>query len=346
MHIFKRQEMKDRPKLKVCMFPAILPADDNKFINLLVKSLVTQGIEVVDFSWRNVLFIRYDVMHVHWPEYLLSSPKKIFSLIKCLLAILLILRLRLNNIPLVWTVHNLEPHEKRSRFYYLIHKFLINGDSFKIYMQKCFLPGERKFYIPHGHYIDLFSNRETRNAQKKSLTAVSFGQVRPYKNIENLIKHFPSRLGSLVITGNPITSDYGRNLQDFLSINNSDFNIHLNLKQLSAEELFDLIISAEVAIFAYKDIYNSGAVLLALSAPIPVVVTDSSSMRDLQAEVGYEWMQVVPAEFDGLDLQNALKELQILQASRGQSSPLGDLRDWDLIAKAYVQIYKNADERP
>jgi glycosyltransferase involved in cell wall biosynthesis len=327
------------------MYPARLSEDDNQFINLLVDSLVTQGVEVVDFSWKTALFANYDIMHIHWPEFLLSSSKKIFSLIKGCLTILLIVRLRLNNIPLVWTVHNLEPHEKSSKFYYFIHKLLINGDSFKIYMQGNFPPAIRSSYIPHGHYIDLFQNYGARDIQEKSLTAVSFGQVRPYKNIENLIKHFPSNLGNLVIAGKPITSDYGRNLQDCLSMNNSDVNIHLSLKQFSNEELLDLVVSAEVAIFAYKEIYNSGAVLLALSVPIPVVVTDSSSMRALQAEVGDEWLQIMPAEFDVLDLQNALTALQVFHASRGQSSPLSDLRNWDLIAKKYLQIYKDADKR-
>jgi beta-1,4-mannosyltransferase len=252
--------------------------------------------------------------------------------------------LRLKNTPLVWTVHNLEPHEKRSRFYYFIHKFFINGDSFKIYMQKNFPPAIRNAYIPHGHYIELFQNRGARNIHKKSLTAVSFGQVRPYKNIENLIKHFSSTLGNLVITGKPVTSDYGRHLQECLSQNDSGINIHLNLTQLSKTELLDLVISAEVAIFAYKEIYNSGAVLFALSAPIPVVVTDSLSMQDLQAEVGHQWLQIIPAEFDALDLQNALKALQVFHTSRGQNSPLSETRNWDLIAKRYLQVYKDSHD--
>jgi beta-1,4-mannosyltransferase len=326
------------------MYPATLPADDNQFINLLVDSLVKQDIEIINFSWKTALFTNYDIMHIHWPEFLLSSSRNIFSLIKGLLTILLIFRLRLKNIPLVWTVHNLEPHEKRSRFYYFIHKFLINGDSFKIFMQKNFPPAIRNSYIPHGHYIDLFQNRGVRSIQEKSFTAISFGQVRPYKNFENLIKHFSSRLGSLVIAGKPITSDYGHYLQDCLSKHNSGLSIRLDLKQLSEEELLDLVISAEVAIFVYQEIYNSGALLLALSAPIPVVVTDSLSMRNLQEEVGDEWLQIIPAEFDELDLQKALKALKVLHASRGKNSPLSELRDWELIAKSYLQVYEDAVE--
>jgi hypothetical protein len=68
-------------------------------------------------------------------------------------------------------------------------------------------------------------------------------------------------------------------------------------------------------------------------------------MRDLQAEVGDEWLQIMPVEFDVLDLQNALTVLEEFHASRGQNSPLSDLRNWDLIAKRYLQIYEDAAKR-
>ena len=330
--------------LKICMHPANVPADDNQFIRLLVDSLVAQDIKVVNFSWKIAFFSKYDVMHVHWPESLISSSKKIFSLIKYPLTILLILRLRIGNTPLVWTVHNLEPHEKKTRLYYLIHKYFISKNSFKIYMQKSFPQGVRNSYIPHGSYIQLFQRSRTINIREKSCTAVSFGNVRPYKNLENLIKHFPSNLGTLVVAGKPITSSYGNHLEDCLLRNNANRYVRLNLNQLSEGELLDLTLSAEVAIFSYREIYNSGAVLLALSAPIPAIVTDSSSMRDLQAEVGKHWLQIIPAEFDALDLQKALETLRSFESSRGQRSPLSELRSWNFIATEYLQIYKSANE--
>jgi beta-1,4-mannosyltransferase len=326
------------------MHPANVPADDNQFIKLLVDSLVAQDIEVVNFSWKIALFSKYDVMHVHWPESLVSSSKKIFSLIKYPLTILLILRLRIGSTPLVWTVHNLEPHEKRSRLYYLIHKYFGSKNSFKIYMQKSFPPGLRNCYIPHGSYNQLFQRNRAVNIREKSFTAVSFGNVRPYKNLENLIKHFPSNLGTLVVAGKPITPSYGNHLQDCLLRNNAGHYVSLNLNQLSERELLDLTLSSEVAIFTYKDIYNSGAVLLALSAPIPAIVTDSASMRDLQAEVGRQWLQIIPAEFDALDLRQALETLRVFESSRGQRSPLSELRGWNFIAKEYLQIYKRANK--
>lgn len=340
MAIFGGKWMDKKLELRICMHPASVLDDDNQFITLLVDSLETQGVEIVDFSWKTALFAKYDIMHIHWPEYLISSSKNVFTLIKGLMVILLIFKLRMRNIPLVWTVHNTEPHAK-NKSYYFIRKFFINRDSFKVYMQKSFPSGFRNSYIPHGNYIELFKQRETKVIQEKSL-AVSFGYVRPYKNIENLMKNFPEHLGALVIAGQPITPDYGLHLKHYLSKCQASSDIRLDLKQFSGEEMLDLVKSAEIAILPYKEIYNSGAVLLALSAPIPAIVTDSPSMRDLQAEVGNDWLQIIPVEFNSLDLQNAFNSLKFFQLTRGESSPLSGLRNWELIAKRYLQIYKNA----
>jgi hypothetical protein len=67
-------------------------------------------------------------------------------------------------------------------------------------------------------------------------------------------------------------------------------------------------------------------------------------MRDLQAEVGRQWLQIIPAEFDALDLRQALETLRVFESSRGQRSPLSELRSWNFIAKEYLQIYKRANE--
>jgi beta-1,4-mannosyltransferase len=328
-------------ELKVCMHPTSVPANDNQFVRLLVDSLVIQDVEIVNFSWRTALFAKYDVMHIHWPEYIVSSSRNTFSIIKGLLAILLIIRLRIRNIPLVWTVHNLKPHEP-TRFYHFIHKFLVHTRAFKVYMQKGFPPGLRNFYVPHGNYAELFHKQKNIDAQEKSVLAVSFGYVKPYKNIENLIKYFPKNLGPLVIAGQPITSDYGNHLQDFLAKIHTNPAVRLEFMQLSEKEMLELILSAEIAVLPYKEIYNSGAVLLALSAPIPVIVTDSPSMRDLQAEVGYQWLQIIPTEFNGLNLLNALNTLRVSAYSRGHISPLSEIRNWELVAKKYQQVYEGA----
>jgi beta-1,4-mannosyltransferase len=333
--------MEKEIKLKVCMHPTSVPANDNQFIRLLVDSLVIQGVEVVNFSWKTALFAKYDVMHIHWPEYLTSSSRNIFSIIKGLFAVLLIIRLRIRNIPLVWTVHNVKPHET-SRSYNLIHRFLLDTHSYKVYMQKSFPPGLRNFYVPHGNYAELFHKQKKIDRQEVSVLAISFGYVRPYKNIENLIRYFPKNLGALVIAGQPITADYGNHLNDFLAQNHAGPEVRLELMQLSEKEMLKLILSAQIAVLPYREIYNSGAVLMALSAPIPVIVTDSPSMRDLQAEVGYQWLQIIPSEFNSLDLQNALNALCDSNLSRRQTSPLSDIRNWDFIAKKYLQIYKDA----
>lgn len=62
---------------------------------------------------RDALLSRYDVLHLHWPEYLLRHPSAVGTLAKQMCAALLLLKLQLTGTPVVRTLHNLAPHEDR-----------------------------------------------------------------------------------------------------------------------------------------------------------------------------------------------------------------------------------------
>lgn len=327
----------------ICMHPANVPEDDNQFIRLLVDSLIKEGAKVIPFSWKTVLFQRFDILHVHWPEYLLPMKKNFSFFIKFMIIVLLNIKLRINKIPILLTVHNLEPHERPTQVHRFFNKYFIDRISNKVYMQKDFESTTSNFFVSHGNYIELFNQEEVVAMESMSFTGISFGYLRPYKNLENLIRNFPVNLGTLAILGKPITSDYGIYLQDCLTRSRNEMKINLVFKQLAEVELLRIIVSSEIAIFPYKKIYNSGAVLLALSAPIPVIVTDSMSMRDLQVEVGSEWLQIIPDDFDAKDLECAVEKLRSQQSIRSKISPLSESRKWDTIARKYMEIYTELD---
>lgn len=323
------------------MFPAKVPKDDNQFITLLTDSLISQGIQITPFNWKTSLFSRYNLLHLHWPESLTRGRNPFVSYIKKFLLFLLLIRLKFMRIPVVITVHNLEPHEKKNALDRKFDKFLIPKNATKIYMQNGFPLKDQHFFIPHGNYDRLFHNLQGLTSKVKFYRYICFGYLRPYKNIEELIRFFPGELQSLLIAGQPISASYGRSLEACLKNRISTSGISLELNLLSETRLLNLIISADIAIFPHKNIYNSGSVLLALSAPIPIIVTDSLSMRELQREVGAEWLQIIPVEFDGADLHDAVKILESFHRFRGQRSPLSSERNWDVIAQKYLHVYKS-----
>ena len=67
-------------------FPGTSACSDNPYGELLYRDMPSFGVEVHVFSLWQALWGRYDVFHLHWPEYYLNR-----SLLKALFGSLLVL---------------------------------------------------------------------------------------------------------------------------------------------------------------------------------------------------------------------------------------------------------------
>src|SRR3954447_7502090 len=86
-------------------------AGQNPYISLLAESLRARGARVQFFTWRRALLGRYSVLHAHWPEYLVWHRRFLVRTAYQMGAAVLALRLRLQQRPVVRTVHNRTPHD-------------------------------------------------------------------------------------------------------------------------------------------------------------------------------------------------------------------------------------------
>ena len=56
--------------MKVVAYPAFNPREQNPYTRLLYRNMAA---EVADFSYRRSLTTRYDILHLHWPEWELNA---------------------------------------------------------------------------------------------------------------------------------------------------------------------------------------------------------------------------------------------------------------------------------
>ncbi len=325
--------------IKVCMLPGETASDDNQFINLLVQNLDPE-FKIVDFNWFFAIFGSYKVLHIHWQERLFKAQNPFKSLIKQLLFQILVFRVKIRHIKVVWTVHNLAPHESLTRWEEKFELKFQNLVNVRVYLQPIEKGTRSLHYIPHGIYN--LSEKSVDDFDKNPYCTqdVCVGFLRPSKNLERLIQVFPeNEFISLLIAGEPITEAYGFQIKNLIK---SKSNIELRLGRVSQEELYRIYKSADYGIVPYINTYNSGAAIYALSVPIPLLASESESMMVLQQEVGPSWMQLFRNEFDSHDIVAAIERIKRHDVSKSNRPTFSNDRQWAKIGEKYSIIYRSA----
>ena len=309
----------------------------NPYLVQLLNSL-PENVEVRYFSVRDALFSRYDLFHVHWPEYLLRHRTPLTTLAKQACAFLLLLRLWATRVPVVRTLHNVKPHEQGG----MVERLLLRGLDRLTTRNIRINAVERATdtatdTILHGHYRDWFAAQHVPSSVSGRL--LCFGLIRPYKGVETLIAAFhelPDAGASLRIVGKPVSPAMRQTVEDACA---ADTRASARLEYVGDEVLAQEIGEAQCVVLPYRDMQNSGALLLALSLGRPVLVPRSEANAALASEVGEEWVQL----YDGvLDANVLAKAVRTQAGTSGQSMPDLSRRDWPQLGLQHHTTYMAA----
>ena len=295
----------------------------NPYLVQLLRAL-PENVEIRYFSIRAALFSRYDLFHVHWPEYLVRHRSPLATLAKQACAFLLLLRLWLTRVPVVRTLHNVRPHEQGGTVERLLLRWLDHLTTRRIRINAVERGGDAATdTILHGHYRDWFATQRVPASVNGRL--LCFGLIRPYKGVETLIAAFrdlSDAAATLRIVGNPVNPAMRQVVEDACA---AEARTSARLEYVRDEVLAREIGEAQCVVLPYRDMQNSGALLLALSLGRPVLVPRSEANAVLAEEVGEEWVRL----YDGALNADVLGKAMLAQAaSRHQAAPDLSRRDW------------------
>jgi beta-1,4-mannosyltransferase len=194
----------------------------------------------------------------------------------------------------------------------------------------------RAVTILHGHYKDRF--KQHRLPERVAGRLLYFGLIRPYKGVESLIETFsrmPDHNLNLRIVGKPYPAQGSmvrKACQD-------DPRISARLEFVDDASLVQEIGQAELVVLPYKEMHNSGALLVALSLGRPVLVPHSTANSLIAEEVGESWLLTYEDKLTEEVLRDALVKARRL-------APYGtpDLkdRDWNVVGEAHYRAYLRA----
>lgn len=340
--------------MRVLAWPAYKTRQVNPYNWLLYSHLAKYGVSTDEFSPTRVLFGKYDILHLHWPDYQLNKPGTFHTLLRVAYFFSMILWARARRIHLVWTVHNIQSHEQYhpmierwfwKTFIRRIDAYFSLSSSAKddILRQFPVLCEKKSFVIPHGHYRGVYrddlSKKEARRRLAVSVSAtviVFLGYIRPYKNIPSLIRNFSQLKGEdlvLFIAGKPNHESIALEISRLAM---SDPRIRLHLSLLQDDEIQMYLKVADLVVLPFREILNSGSAMLSLSFGCPVLVPEKGAMGELRAYVGDQWVRTYNGELTPEKLQDALS--WALRAGRADFPDLGPF-EWTGVARKTKSAY-------
>jgi glycosyltransferase involved in cell wall biosynthesis len=259
-----------------------------------------------------------DIVHLQW----LAAPELDDRLLRV-------------SAPLVFTAHDVLPRRtagKRDLWRRLFGRFariVVHSERARDQLAEL-VDTERLRVIPHPVFP---SNTDRRDDGR---TLLSLGIIREYKGLPDAIEVTNRIDGArLLVVGDPLES-----VERYRAA--AGDRAEWRLGYLSDEEIDRALGEATVALFPYRpQIDQSGALLLALGAGVPVVVYDVGGLGEPVRRFGAGRV-VPPGDVDALT--EAVRELlddpaELERARAGAERARRELT-WDASAQAHLELYR------
>jgi beta-1,4-mannosyltransferase len=342
--------------MRVLIFPNDKSKIRNPYCELLYGNMEKLGVVTVPFTPWRAFSGRYDIFHLHWPEYYLgaSFPK---ALVGTFGLLFLVFWLRSRGTRIVWTAHNIHSHKrlypKAEAWFWRTLTSMLDGfiglSETSVLQARELFPPLRSTpcsVIPHGDYRSSYPSSITKSSARRQLgiaaaenVVLFFGGISSYKNVPYLIETF-QRAGitnaTLVVAGQPSSREDERRVIEAASESKS---IQLHLRRIPTEEVQVFFTATDLVVLPFREITNSGSAILALSFNRPVLVPASGSLPELQAQVGSQWVRTYAGQLSTAELVSGIDWSQ-----NTKRAPQADLAsfDWSRIAcdtfSAYSQL--------
>lgn len=330
-------------------------------LNIKNNSL-RQGLKIIEFlinitAFRIKCYLKKpDIVHFQWLTLLTKS-----SLEKWLIQ-----SLKRQKIKIVYTVHDLVPHDtgeehlkKFCEIYNLVDLLICHTrDTKQKLAEKCNVPMDKINIIPHGPLFHDSNEGLDQKAAKALLkipndcvTVLLFGLIRPYKGTEFLLdvwkKVSESRDNVLLLLAGNGDQEYLSHLDAYIKRLNLSHKVQTVYKHIPVEELPIYHKAADILVYPYKSIYQSGALLTGMTYGKAIVATEVGGFKET---IQHEINGVLVTYGEEEELLRALLRLIDEPETRQQlgNNALDTIKEsysWDLIADKTLDCYASACSR-
>jgi glycosyltransferase involved in cell wall biosynthesis len=259
-----------------------------------------------------------DIFQVHWPEAVFWNRLSMLHERGARFAAERLLataqRVRAGGGAVIWTIHDLWPHDgippsllaTWERFFpALLDQMdgVVSLSRTGLREARAIYPGLRckpSLVVPHLHFRDAFpagpGREEARRAlglPERGMVLCCLGQIRAYKGILPLVQAFAAAGTDalLIVGGNCQDAALAGRLR--AAADAAGPAVRLELRVLTDQELALIYAAADLAVFNFSSVLNSGSVMTALSLDKRVLAPALGSLVEVAEAVGPDWMRLV-----------------------------------------------------
>ncbi|MBN2147359.1 MAG: glycosyltransferase family 4 protein [Anaerolineales bacterium] len=338
---------------------AFLPVYKNPYQHLLTNALHQQGVAVEhlhrspSFVWLFRSRHRVQILHLHWLSGLYM--KRLLTPLQVAIFLSKILLAQALGYKIVWTVHNILPHQLPfPSLHHFIRRFIMNRANAVIAhceyglneITRLFPRHKPSYIIPIGNYASLYPITSSKEQARQVLSLhpdafiyLFLGNITPYKGVDRLLETFHAHA-----TPTDIVLIVGRNrsptfVQRLQTLAEQDPRVHINASYVPDDEIQNYLLAADVMVLPFNDILTSSSVITGMSYALPIIAPALGCLPELvtpDAGILYD-----PQDPEGL--RNSMQRIKNLNtAHMGQvAKKITQSLSWDNIAQQTARVYRD-----
>ncbi|MGI9609181.1 MAG: hypothetical protein ACR2NL_02700, partial [Acidimicrobiia bacterium] len=308
--------------MRILAWPAFRHRWANPYTSDLADGLVALGNEVIEFGLGRQLLHHHDAILLHWPEFAPTHRSRVVRyLASPVVLIVLFAHQVVGGASLVWTVHNVQPHQDPSpRLRRWFMRTLTSRVDGVIALNQTSLTEATALYpalATTSHLLtripafdqpavpkmpDGITESAMRNfvddLPPTTRLVLAWGKMEPYKQLDELAD---------------AAIDLGDGFMTLIAGRCDDAALEARLRSradahpdrltviaghIDDGELARSLSRASVAAFNFRAITNSASMIASLSAETPVVAPAHPSLGELQADIGDDWIRLFEGPLD------------------------------------------------
>lgn len=303
------------------------------------------------------------VLHIHWLHGFYNAASAFDSVRPLLKLILGLLVLKLKQVSIVWTAHNIRQHELKNSFADRVATLSVSklSDAIIVHSKAArqelikdlpFQVSHKVYVIPHANYIDDYKNdvkpkdaRQQLEIPPSKFVFLFFGLVRPYKGVPELIEAFESlndKDAYLLIVGQSKNESLTKYIQQKEKVNST---IQFVPSFVADDDIQLYMNAADVVVFPYRNILTSGAVMLAMSFGRACLAPKKDCITEVLNDEGAFLYNPEVDQDLSVAMENAIRSRTLIDEMGQHNYAAAKLWGWDDVANQTLEVYQQCLSR-